>query len=346
MILKLGIADSNKDYVARIGKVLSGYDEVEIYSYTDKANLPELLASVKLDVLLISPDMYFADCDSFVKLPIILVDESGTVDPELAQIGKVQKYQRISNVYKSVIEQYASVSGVTGSDKSIGAKVIAFWSPVGGAGKTTAAMATATKLASIGKETLYLNLEMYPSDSIFFEDKLGRGIRELAAEINNNINFEMKIQGIKQDKQPHLHYVASFDKFADFDATTTEELTRLVDVLATYGHFDYVIVDLDSSSCSKNAELLKIADQVVLVQSSDVFSAKKIQSYYSAVEIAGDFELNKCISITNKVVNGRPVFFEGSVRNVASLPMISNTAENIVYGLSVNVEMDKIVGAL
>lgn len=346
MILKLGIADSNKDYVARITKVLSGYDELELYSYTDKTNLPELLSSVRLDVLLISQDMYFPGCDSNVRLPIILVDETGVIDPAVSSFDYVKKYQRISNIYKSIIEQYASVSGATGAGRTVGAKVVTFWSPVGGAGKTTVAMATAEKLANLGKETLYLNFEMYPSDSVFFEDKFGRGIRELAAELNNNINFQMKIQGIRQEKQPHLYFVANFDKFADFDETSSDELVKLVDVFAKYGNFDYVVVDIDSSSSSKNVELLKKADNVVLVQSSDAFSAKKVQAYYSALAVKNDVDLNKFVSVTNKVVNGNPINVAGPVKNVATLPLISNSAENIVHGLAVNVEMEKIVGAL
>lgn len=58
-----------------------------------------------------------------------------------AEFAKVQKYQRISHIYKEIIREYADKAGYTvHADRSGNTEMIVFYSPAGGAGKTTAAL--------------------------------------------------------------------------------------------------------------------------------------------------------------------------------------------------------------
>ena len=83
-----------------------------------------------------------------VKLPILLIDETGTFNLVFESQKKIVKYQRISKIYQAILENYAEVSGDSGNYYSrIGvARLLAFYSPVGGSGKTTLSIATALSL--------------------------------------------------------------------------------------------------------------------------------------------------------------------------------------------------------
>lgn len=345
MIIKIGIIDSDVDYVGRLENVLSSYDDVEIYTYTDRENLKENLGNTRFDVLLLTNEMYYKGIENYSKLVLAFLDETRVIDDSLIDFAKVQKYQRISNIYKTIIEQYASVAGIANDITNKNAKVITYWSPVGGSGKTTISLATATKLAKEGKSVFYINFETYPSDTAYLENTLGRGIRELASDMNKDINFELKIRGILEQKRPNFFYMNHFDKVIDFKDTRPEELEKLIDIVVQNGHFDYVIVDIDSSINSKNQAVLEMADRVFLVTSPDQYATQKMSAYYEELSNK-ELDRDKYYSIHNKMVSNLSIDIPMEIKCVANLPHVSGDNNKIIDALANSAEMDKMVGVL
>ena len=345
MIIKIGIVDSDIDYVSRLESVLSGYDDVEVYTYTDATNIEVNLKSAKLDVLLFADDMYVAAMEKQTKLAVMFLDETGAVKPELAGFETVQKYQRISSIYKMIIEQYAAIVGVSTERAGNRTKIVTCWSPVGGVGKTTISLAMATRLAKEGKSVFYINFETYPSDGTYLEDKLGRGIRELAADIRKDINFELKIKGLLQEKSTNFYYMNHFDKVIDFKDTSEDELKELVEVIANHGGFDYIIADIDSSVNTKNKRVIDIADKVILLGSQDSYATRKMAAFYDEL-VNKDLDSAKYLSVRNKMTPGASLTIENEINFVANLPQLNGTNEVIINSLADNMFMGQIVEAL
>ncbi len=345
MIIKIGIADSDREYVSRLENVLSGYDDVEIYTYTDPVSIQEYLTDTRLDVLLFNDDMYFSGIGRQSKLAILLLDETGEVKPELAAFEKVQKYQRISNIYKAIIEQYAGVAGIMDEKSGGRAKIVTCWSPVGGIGKTTFSMALASRLARDGKRVFYINFETYPSDGAYLEDKLGRGVRELAADLHKDISFELKIKGILQEKIPNFFYMNHFDKVIDFKDTSEAELKELVGVLSEHGGFDYIFIDIDASSNSKNEGVLEMADRIILLGSDDLYAAQKMKSFYDELTNK-EMDLRKYISVRNKMTPNTVFTVENEINVIANFPFVNGTNDVIINSLANNQIMNQVIGAI
>lgn len=345
MIIRIGIVDRDEEYVSRLADVLQDYDGVELYTFTDATSLESNLDNAKLDVVLFSDDMYYAGMEKQSRLSIVLLEETGETRSELADYAKVQKYQRISNIYKYIIEQYASIAGITSDGTVRATKIITFWSPIGGVGKTTVAMAAANKLAMDGKRVFYINFENYPSDDVYLEDKLGKGIRDLAVDLNKDINFELKIRGILQEKRPNFYYMNHFDRVIDFEDTSDDELQRLVEIIVDYGNFDYVIVDIDSSVNSKNKRILKMADRVMIVSSQDSFALKKLAALYE--ELSNKEEnADKYYVVRNKMQANQVRAVAKEPTCIACLPCVNAGADLVIEKLANDTEMAKIVGVL
>jgi len=72
----------------------------------------------------------------------------------------VRKYQRMDTLSEAVLLKYAEESNTLDTVKGNSTtKITAFYSPAGGTGKTTLALAMATAGAQAGMSILYLNLE-------------------------------------------------------------------------------------------------------------------------------------------------------------------------------------------
>ena len=345
MILRVGIADRNAEYVSRLESVLSSYDEIEVYTYTDKEAFETLLKNQRLEVILFSEDMYFKGMEDMVRMSILLVGESENVPKEFFEIPSIGKYQRISNIYKAILEKYSSVAGRTLSSTNEGTRTIAFWSPVGGAGKTTLAFAYALRLAREKKNVLYLNLETYPGDEAYLPDNLNRGITELAADLNKSIDYELKIKGLIQKKEEHFFYMKHFDKVVDFKDTPDETLVEIIKTMEKYGQFDYIVVDLDSSTNSKNECIMTHANRICIVGCRDAYSDSKLKALHFELSNR-DVDLAKYVFVKNKMIAGSEAGAGNDILYIARFQYIDGGIAKIVESLANTADMSGLVKGL
>lgn len=287
MIIRIAIADNNEEYLERLLSVLEEYDEVNLSVYTDRHSLELALSSRQFDVLLFNPEVY--DGQITLKkstLPVLLLDEEQGVPESCREFTKVNKYQRISGIYKKVLELYAQISGdiggVLGGDT---VRMVAFYSPIGGAGKTTLALATATKLALMGYRTFYLNFEDIASEDCYLPQNAEKGISEIVASLGSDINFSMKIQSFLQTKMENLYYMNHFDSPNDVYEIKEEEIEELLEHISKTGLFDFIVIDMGTSISSKARRIFEIVQKIILVERSDAISARKMQCFLNQAHI-------------------------------------------------------------
>lgn len=173
MILKIAIADANTEYAEKILSVLEGYDNLNLSLYTDKAALELALTSKQFDILLFDSSVYDGQVETNkTSLTVMLLDEEAGVPETCQSFKKIKKYQRISHIYQQILELYAEVCGDAGNVVGRGkAATIAFFSPVGGVGKTTLALTAATKLAIAGTALFLFEFGRYSFGRLLFATK-------------------------------------------------------------------------------------------------------------------------------------------------------------------------------
>ena len=299
MILKVAIADTNVDYVGRIADVLGGYPDVKISMYTDKSKLELAVTSKNIDVLLFDPSIYTGEVGlKSDTLAIMLVDDEVPIPETCKSFKKVKKYQRISRVYNKILEYYSEFCPSRGIDSEGKTNIYAFYSPVGGVGKTTIALATAARLASMGKKVLYVNLEDIPSDGFYLPQDGEHGLSLLATQLGENVNFGMKVQSLLQNKSENFFYVNHFDSPNDSYDLTEDEAKMLLEQLATTSLFNCIVVDLGIGLDKKILSVFDIVDKVVIVEKHDNVSIQKLKTFYDQAHIVNAFA-EKMIRVQN-----------------------------------------------
>lgn len=291
MILKIAIADSNNEYVQKMMSALEEYDSLKLSVYTDKSALEQALSSKQFDVLLFDSSVYDGQIE--VKkntLAVMLLDEEVGVPEACRSFKKIRKYQRISRIYQQILELYAEISddmsNVAGQ-KNV--TKIAFYSPAGGVGKTTLALAAATKLAMQGYRCFYLNLEDIASEDCYLPQTAPRGISEVAAFLGENINFTMKIQSLLQTKKDNLYYLKHFDSPNDIYEMNADELVELIEQLEKTGLFDVLILDMGVAVDGKTIAIFEAVEKVVLVERADAMAARKLTCFLEQAHIINEY---------------------------------------------------------
>ncbi len=268
MNILMAIADSNSEYVDRLTEVLQQYEDLSIHIYTSGEKFQKAVDEKRFDVALFDPDLWDEMLTfSKVKLPLCLYSDEARNAGRYADVAKVAKYQRISAIYKDIVGKYAEKAGYTADfDRSQNTYIVAVYSPVGGSGKTTVALSLASRLTAQGKTVLLVPMEQL-SSSVYVNPKKENGLILLLEAVENpNVNFELKMKGVMKQGLNGMYYIEGFERLADYDAATGEEISEVLDRIKRCGICDVVIVDMDTRLDSAGHAVMEAADRIVIVE--------------------------------------------------------------------------------
>ena len=193
-----------------------------------------------------------------------------------------------------MLEQGGNVSGT---------RIVAWYSPAGGTGKTTLALAMATVGAKAGLRTLYLNLEDVDSvKGILGEAGDGFSWRTTALG-REDAQADRKVRtriGIEPDKG--FDYLSGAEHYAAYQTMTGREVGRLLEHVQEGEGYHLVIVDLASGYTDKTEEVLKRAHKILVPMLMEETSIGKLQCFLreSGIEgVHGSF-VSKMLVILNR----------------------------------------------
>jgi cellulose biosynthesis protein BcsQ len=298
MKIQLLIAAADSDYSERLSSVLSqNYADTLIVSVcSSSSRLSELLETHQYDIALLDAELIAENAFfSNISLPLLLSD--GYAPAEYGGMSKIQKYQRASSIISDVLEMYAKIlPASTGVRGKKAARVTAVYSPGGGTGKTSVALAYAAKLAYGGSQVTFFELETFSSIPLYF-DNSGKSISSVLAEMSGG-NLELLLQSARQkDALTGISYFCAPETFADMDALTTEEVKQLFSALA--GTADELVADLSSECNDITQTVLEMADSVLLVTDQTKTSAEKLRQFTTQHNIFAQIS-EKTALIVNK----------------------------------------------
>ena len=306
MLIRIAVADENEEYLGRLVRVLEEYKDLSLSVYTDRSSLEKSLVSRSFDILLFGSGVYDGQVNLKKNmLAVMLWDEEETVSEACRSFPKINKYQRISSIYKQILELYADIcQDVGGFAGRNSVASIAFYSPAGGSGKTTLALTAATKLAMLGYKTFYINFEDMASEDCYLPQDSEKGLSELAVYLNSEINFPMKLQSLLHTKTDHLYYLNHFESPNDIYAMTEQEMGELLLKISRSELFDYVVVDMGVALDAKALSVFEQVQKIVLVEKPDAIASHKMKRFMEQTHIMNLYK-EKMVRVLN-FDNGQP----------------------------------------
>jgi len=352
MRVKMLIASCDVTYTELISDYISNNypDILEISVCNDLQGLRETLSLRRYDVALMDTEFIKSAEPGSVKLPLVLwsgaeheSEDETALEPGFVsgleagselrfrsgsdglseQLPGISKYQRISSIVTDVLEQYAKISGKRCDPDSKAANITAVWSPAGGVGKTTVALAYAASGAEDGKDVFYLSLESFSSVPVFFSER-GKSISTVFNLLDDcEGNVKMLLQGIRC-RESGVSYLCEPDNFDDICILSEENIIELVTSCARIT--DELIIDL-SSICDKNTRrVFELADRVLLVTEPSVTAQAKLSQFTSQNTVFEGIR-EKTTLVANKGATANDL----DIERVLSLPYIQTTDASVVY---------------
>lgn len=324
MKVRILIALNDNDYLERLTRVMSEKytNLLEITACSSEDNLKQLLRNDRVDVALVDSELVGALDRAAVKMTMLLWDGMTEIPAIDKNLRIVKKYQRISAITAAILEHYATLPN---NDPMLeeGAEIITVWSPAGGCGKTTVALAYAAQTASNGRKAIYLDLEPFSSIDVYFAAG-GKSISGVFEQLD--ANPELLLQSIQQeDTGSGIYYFNKPDNYDDINELTGDDIRTLVRACARI--CDTLVVDY-SGPCNKQAKtLFTSSSRVVLVVDDKAASQKKWAQFCTQHSVFESIR-EKAVLVKNRGVAKVP---DNGVASTVLLPAVQSTDPTVVY---------------
>ncbi len=321
--IQLLIACSDTGYTEHLSRVIAKRysEEILVSISTNAERFRTLTESQEFDIALIEPQMLSGVKLNKILLPLVLHDTNNSEASDGTDLELINKYQRISNLLSTAIEKYSNIS-VSRSSGGKRAGITAVWSPAGGCGKTTVALAYATNLIACGHKTMYLDLEPFSSSPLYFAES-GKSISTVLEKLDTNV--EVLIQGIRQqDSASGIYYLCHPDNYDDLSILTLDDVKRLIEGCAS--GVDELVIDMGSDCNQINRFLMEQSDVVMMVSDGSQACLTKCGQFCTQSTTYQRI-IDKLVVVSNKGAHKNPI---QGVR-IISLPLVQSSDPIIVY---------------
>lgn len=300
MKIKLMIATGDNDYVEHLSSVLSEKfaNAFDISVCSSVEQLKDLLCDVRFDAALLDPAFTKSVNLSMVRLPILLCDESSIALDDYKAFPKIRKYQRISSIVGDILQTYAEIGITTNGLHTAKATITVCWSPCGGVGKTSVALAYSARRALDGKQTVYLNLENFSSVPTFFSNT-GKSISTVLEKLDSNINL-LFVSIRQKDSRTGITYFCGPDNYDDMHILTADDVEKIIEACASEA--DELVIDLSCNCGERTKKAFELADTVMLVCDHSPISQAKLRQFINQHNLFQSIQ-EKSVLINNKGAN-------------------------------------------
>lgn len=270
-----------------------------IQIYTELGVFKENTRNKKSHILLTDVELSNED-----RLPFEKVITLSEVNDSEDNVDSVFKYQPLKDLLTHVLAKFYENSGKvipnrTGKNKE---SIISFYSGSAGAGKTLFALCFARYLSMQGKRVFYLNLEGLHTTSLYFTEEKQSSAEVLYYLKNNKERLISKIESLKsRDSLTNIEYFSLPPNPEEMEILSREEILGLVHALKQTQHYDYIIIDLDSSLHERNKAALEVSTEVFWLLTADQTSFERSKQIINEDYLETELDQAKIHFVLNKI---------------------------------------------
>ena len=295
---KIVLVDNDEKYLIPLElKIIEElYEKIDLEIITNASYFNEFFSSPKkIDILVISEDLFNEEIQrQNINHMFVLTEQSQKDSTGDLSINKIYKYTSVKEIYNEII--YNSNSNLFVEKKeSKGSKVILVYSPIGGCGKTTVAIGISACLAQSFKKVLYINAEPLQTFQYFLTNKgfLSSDLYKQLRTSNTSMYDSIKVN-VRNEIFSYIPPFSSSLSSLNVDFAIYKNLIMQIKQSQDY---DFIIVDVSSEFTDDKAELISLAEKVIVLTQQDNYSVMKTEALLNNINCSDE---EKFIFVCNK----------------------------------------------
>lgn len=284
--LKIGICEEDPKYTNKLVSYLSSNTNhyINTQIITDKNNLIKLQEKNNWDIILLDEKIYLEIKEEIIHNNIIILVED-FIENEDERLFYLKKFQQGKKILRKIIHYYTSNTRKEILNKNEDTKIIGFYSPFGGSGKTTISIALANTLSLQGKNTLFFSLDDNPSYTLLFEETES-SMSDLFYHIRRDTkNLAMKLEGIQGiDYQTKLKYISPITHLEDIRDIKIHEFEYFINYLLRKKTYDYIIIDFSNEYSLRNEKLLERCNYKIILSNHNQVNKVRLEKFLNILD--------------------------------------------------------------
>jgi len=307
--LNLVIADRDEEYLNGVVSFLSEkyLARFKILSFSQKESLMNFISTYtgKLDILLISPELYFEEIGD-LDIALVGILSTGRLSKEYKGCEVVLKYQLGENLVTNIINLYSDKTNeiiiTKGQNET---KVVAVYSSSGGSGKTTVSYGCSVKSLHLGRKAFYMNLEESASTPMLFGMSGQYNLSHVLYYLKSkNKSLSLKIEGIKViDQETGVHYFNPPVNHLELLDIEPSEYFDLIIHMKEMNQYEAIFVDMPCFIEKRMMAVLDASDTILYVLNPNQLSRIKLYNFLSELDILDKAYKQKILSKTVFILN-------------------------------------------
>lgn len=271
--------------------------EFEFYFFTEGDAAADFLKTQRVE-LVVADELFFSEKEIPSGCMQICISNRTRVDT-LNDRHELNIYQRGADILGD-IQKVLSAAGGRRDTAPGSNKVIAFYSPQGGSGKTTLAYICAL-LCARSKSSVYLNLEEFGSTAHLYQASFQTGMEDVLFAIKDHRDVAACISNALQKEQRNVSVMPTMKNYSDLAALGADDIELLLKTLQQVSAADYLFVDLSGGLTEQNRRVLELCDCSFWVFDDTDVGMGKLERIRSDQSVQGSeyfgrsyFLINKC----------------------------------------------------
>lgn len=308
MKLKVVILDQNTEFVNRLAKAFQKKyeDKISLMLFSDEEAMYNSLKNMRADIL-------FSDQSEEIdesRIGFHIVKGCFCDAPDVSEIDGIPavcRYQKVENIYKSIIGIYAeNAPDFRQKDNDSRARVVFFFSAQGGSGTSSAAAAYAMRGAAEGRKIFFLNLERLGDADLYFTGDGNLSFSDVIYALKSrNGNLALKLSSLIQTDPSGVEFFHTCKNAYDMFELKDQETETLLSVLAHMEKYEEIVVDLSGGFTERMIGLMQSrADRIVYIADGSECGNGKFERFCEVVRILEERQefriLDKMILLYNR----------------------------------------------
>jgi cellulose biosynthesis protein BcsQ len=299
--IRVLLVDTDEKYLMPLErKFIDGFKgNADINVITDKEFLHTFFAAPqKLDILVINQDLYDQSFERHDIANVFFLTEQMTEDSSTGNLNNncIYKYTSVKEIFNEVINNSTSITTADSQQT----QVIFVYSPIGGVGCTSVAMALSAALTRSYKKVLFMSMDSLQTFGFLLPDCgcLPSEVETQMISGNEHVYDAIKSGIFKGD----FDYLPPFRLSLPALNITPAHYLNLLNSIKSAGEYDYVVLDSDSSFSPDMSKLMSYANFVVIVSGQDDVSAYKLARLLANIDCSDE---NKFLFVCNRYRNAK-----------------------------------------
>lgn len=263
------------------------FDKVDLEIITDEVYFDQLFSTPqRAGILIVSEEFYSVKLQRHeIAHVFVMTDEHGEERTADLNVTHINKYTNIKMIYTEIMGKSADVLKIknTGHQET---QVILVCSAAGGVGKTTVSMGICASLTKNYKKVLYINAARLQCFHHLLENK--SPITDSSIYTKLLANPENPYADIKHViRQEVFNYLPPFKTALQSMQVPYSIYERIITTAKRSGDFDFIVVDTDVIYDEDKANLMNMADRVMIVTTQSMAAVTATNLLVSNIDGSG-----------------------------------------------------------